>query len=78
MKESYLKYTGKGLSDPLSSFTVIKEKDKFILTHSSRNENVYLKQYNIEEGYKLAVCSEVDDFCMDVKLVDIESLIEVL
>ncbi len=78
MKESYLKYTGKGLSEPLNSFTVKKSGNNFTLSHHSSKENVYLKQYEIDKGYKLAVCSEVNEFCDEIKFMAIEDCIKKL
>ena len=78
MKESYLKYTGKGLSEPLNSFTVSRSGDSFILKHSRLNEEVFLKQYYLQEGYKLAVCSGVDSFYGNIQFVDINECIKSL
>ncbi len=78
MKESYLKYTGKGLSEPLNSFTVKKSENRFTLSHSNIKEIVYLKQYDFEKGYKLAVCSAVNDFSEEIKVLDIEECLEQL
>jgi len=72
MKESYLKYTGKGLSEPLNSFTIKKSGKNFTLSHPTSNESVYLKQYEIDKGYKLAVCSEINNFDEQINRLNIE------
>ncbi len=59
MKESYLKYTGKGLYGASQFFYNKKSGKNFTLSHPTSNESVYLKQYEIDKGYKLAVCSEI-------------------
>ncbi len=61
LKESYLKLIGTGLTRSLDSFTVVQEGDKFILIENSNKskEAVYLKQYEIDDAYKLSVCSYI-------------------
>jgi 4'-phosphopantetheinyl transferase len=58
LKESYLKFVGKGLSEPLNSFTVcLLPHDRIqIRIMGVPVEGVHFKQYYIAEGYKLAVC----------------------
>ncbi|MCD4679027.1 MAG: 4'-phosphopantetheinyl transferase superfamily protein, partial [Bacteroidales bacterium] len=72
MKESYLKYTGKGLSEPLNSFTVEKTGSKLHLSHPSSKEKVFLKQYELDKGYKLSVCSSVNDFPESIRHLKID------
>lgn len=75
MKESYLKYTGKGLSEPLNSFTITKTGNSFTLSHHKINEKVFLKQYYLDGGYKLAVCSAIDSFNKEIIKLNIEAVI---
>ncbi|MES2556647.1 MAG: 4'-phosphopantetheinyl transferase superfamily protein [Bacteroidota bacterium] len=60
LKESYLKQTGKGLSHPLNVFTILFGEDSEIgiEVEGKRLEDVFLKQYLLEDAYKLAVCGE--------------------
>ncbi|ASS50611.1 MAG: hypothetical protein A3D31_13695 [Candidatus Fluviicola riflensis] len=58
LKESFIKQIGKGLSHPLNEFRVLFAEDGEIRIESGgkRLEDVVLKQYELEEGYKLGVC----------------------
>lgn len=58
LKESFIKHSGKGLSQELNSFTIFfSEHTIRVLLEGKTLENGYLKQYFLEEGYKLAVCA---------------------
>ncbi|MGL4346220.1 MAG: 4'-phosphopantetheinyl transferase family protein [Cellulosilyticaceae bacterium] len=57
LKESYIKQIGVGLSMDLKDFSVIKQKDKEFVVSESQGQEKYLKQYTLDEKYKLAVCT---------------------
>ncbi len=58
LKESFIKHSGKGLSQELNSFTIFFSENTIgVLLEGKTLENGYLKQYFPEEGYKLAVCA---------------------
>jgi 4'-phosphopantetheinyl transferase len=56
LKESYIKFVGVGLSMPLNEFCIEFLRDEI------RVADVYLKQYELGAGYKMAVCAGHKDF----------------
>ena len=56
LKESYLKYIGKGLSVSLNSFSIIENNKKFYI--KGLENNVILKQYKFNNDYIISVCSK--------------------
>ena len=58
LKESFIKHSGKGLSQGLNSFTIFFSESAIrVMIEEKTLENRYLKQYFLDEGYKLAVCA---------------------
>lgn len=58
LKESFIKQIGKGLSQALNSFTVrFTEQEIRIECDGAMLEDVFLRQFALEDGYKLAVCT---------------------
>ncbi len=75
LKESYIKQQGLGLSIPLGSFTiqVHPEKGITIQFNEPQNEKLFFKQHNIDDSYKLAVCSNVN-FFDEIKFVTLSEI----
>lgn len=75
MKESFLKVTGMGMSLALDSFTIESKRDgNFFVEHNINEKMYYLKEYNkwmyrLDDGYKLAVCSESAVFSDEPELI---------
>jgi 4'-phosphopantetheinyl transferase len=76
MKESYLKLLGKGLTKPLSTFTISGANGRFHLSNDVDSiQSVHFKQFGIDKGYKLSVCSYNDDFKERIVFLNIEDLL---
>lgn len=77
LKESVLKYTGKGLSIPLKSFYVDFLEDGPLINCEGNfpcDMNLHVKMYNFTELYKLAICSVNKNFpssVIKIKALDI-------
>ncbi|MDS0524593.1 4'-phosphopantetheinyl transferase superfamily protein [Clostridium sp. SHJSY1] len=63
LKESYVKYVGKGLSINFNSFKFnIAQDNKFNIDNTKNDIQLYFKNYNILDKYQLSVCSKKDEF----------------
>lgn len=57
-KESFLKYTGTGLSASLSGFEILFEGRHVRISKPGFQQQVYIQECQIDKGYKCYVCSE--------------------
>lgn len=64
IKESYLKWNGSGLSQLLDSFSVVIDEKGLVAIESEPGlrQSVHIKQYEIAEEYKMAVCASNHGF----------------
>lgn len=79
LKESYVKYIGKGLSIPLSSFAFEFKEDCIKVSKDDRYiENIRLENYNVEDSYMLSVCSDKSSYDDKVQIYNLtlDDLIE--
>lgn len=59
-KESFLKYTGKGLTRPLSSFTVCFMGEQAGIYEGEVRLPVYVRECVVDKGYKCYICSGLE------------------
>lgn len=76
LKESYVKYVGKGLSIPLKSFCIKRSVNGLTIESEDNKEKLYLKQVEFSDGYLLAECSS-DESCIEVQEITLEELVTV-
>lgn len=76
LKESYIKYIGKGLTIPLNSFCIKKNNDCFIVEADENRERVFLKQVEFSGDYYLTECSR-DETSIDIQKITMEELVNV-
>ena len=76
LKESYIKYLGKGLSIPLNSFCIKKNADCFTIETKKKIEDLFLKQVEFSDNYYLTECSR-DESIIEVQEITMEELADV-
>jgi 4'-phosphopantetheinyl transferase len=80
LKESYIKYVGKGLSMPLNSFCIkFEENDRITVSvDGTLLKGLNFKQYDVAEGYKMAVCNDNSDLPAHCTIYSMEDVIKIM
>lgn len=76
VKESYLKALGTGLSRSMSSFTASYIDGIFELTDNENPEKIFLCHRSFEESYLISVSAFEPDIQPNVKIININDLID--
>ena len=75
LKESYLKAIGTGLTKPLNTFTISFNANNITLRDQEHPlQNVFFRQYFLEDNYKLSVCSFCNSFSEDLKFLSLDAI----
>ena len=74
LKESYIKAIGKGLSCPLSSFTIVLGNGRIAMSVEKQMPLLLFKQYDLGAGYKCALCASHENFPREILRVRPEEL----
>lgn len=76
LKESYIKAIGKGLSCPLSSFSVLPHDNNNVelLLHDQTLPEKYFRLYDISADYRCAVCTTNNQLPRDVEILSVEEM----
>ncbi len=64
LKESFMKAVGLGMRIPLKDFSFSFEEDHIFVHQNIDQKTYYMKEYNLKDGYRYAVCSlcpEIDE-----------------
>ncbi|MEA5632366.1 4'-phosphopantetheinyl transferase, partial [Bacillus velezensis] len=70
------KQEGKGLSLPLDSFSVRLHQDGQVsIELPDSHSPCYIKTYEVDPGYKMAVCAVHPDIPEDITMVSYEELL---
>lgn len=79
IKESFLKYTGKGLTSPLNSFTVLENQDHFkIKENNKENKEVSIRYLHDEQDYFYAVCHNASEEFSTIESITYNELFELI
>ena len=78
LKESYLKMVGKGLHQPLNSFSVSISSNRNIhlLLDDEIIPNIHFRSYPLDPDYSLAVCANSEPFPESIIVNDIQEIIQ--
>jgi 4'-phosphopantetheinyl transferase len=78
LKESFLKAIGRGLTRNLNSFSIEPDGRLFRISGDDSSNEYRLKLFEIDSGYKLAVCATTTDFCNSISSIEVDQILNEL
>lgn len=78
IKESYLKAIGRGLTQHLNSFTIIKNGDTYLLTGNKEAEEYGIETEQLNHEYMMAVCSPLPFSPSEIRHVTLDDILKTL
>jgi len=78
LKESYLKLIGTGLTRSLNSFSIYHLQGEIRMKEPGRTNNaaIFFRQYPLEDGYKLSVCSYDKIFAEKTEWITVDDILQ--
>jgi len=74
IKESYLKAIGRGLTQHLNSFTIIRTGDSYLLTGNREAEGYGIETHQLSPDYMMAVCAPLPFSPFDIRQITIDDI----
>jgi len=78
IKESYLKAIGRGLTQHLNSFTIVKNGDSYLLTGNSEAETYGIENQQLDHEYMMAICAPLPYSPSKIRNVSLNDILNTL
>lgn len=78
IKESYLKAIGRGLTQHLNSFTIVKNNESYLLTGNKEAEGYGIETQQLDHEYMMAVCSPLPYSPSEITYVALNDIMKTL
>jgi 4'-phosphopantetheinyl transferase len=78
IKESYLKAIGRGLTQHLNSFTIVKNGESYLLTGNEEAETYGIETQKLDHEYMMAVCSPLPYSPSDIRHITLNEITKAL
>jgi 4'-phosphopantetheinyl transferase len=78
IKESYLKAIGRGLTQHLNSFTIVKNSDSYLLTGNEEAERYGIETQQLDHEYIMAVCAPLPYSPASINNITLNDLVKTL
>lgn len=78
IKESFLKAIGRGLTQHLNSFTIVKNGDSYLLTGNEEAARYGIETHQLNHEYMMAVCSLLPFSAVSIRHITLDNIIQTL
>jgi 4'-phosphopantetheinyl transferase len=78
IKESYLKAIGRGLTQHLNSFTIVKNGESYFLTGNDEAETYGIENQQLDHEYMMAICAPLPYSPSEIRHVSLNDILNTL